>query len=92
MASKVVGRVEKGEGENRMATDRVIAEEVQPTRRRILTRLKKDGGMTCQELAEALGITSMGVRRHLIMLERDGLVTYSAVQRGLGRPKLCIYV
>jgi|YNPNPStandDraft_1061719.scaffolds.fasta_scaffold06545_6 DeoR family suf operon transcriptional repressor len=86
LAGKVVGRIERGKGESRMATDRVMAEEVQPTRRRILTRLKKDGGMTCQELAEALGITSMGVRRHLIMLERDGLVTYSAVQRGLGRP------
>ncbi|GAB4558491.1 MAG: transcriptional regulator [Anaerolineae bacterium] len=64
----------------------VLAEQVQPTRRRILVELKKSGGLTCKELAKILGITSMGVRRHLITLERDGLVYYEPVQRGLGRP------
>ena len=34
------------------------------------------------ELAELLGITSMGVRRHLTTLERDRLVDYELVQRG----------
>ncbi len=57
-----------------------------PTRRKILEELKKSGGLTCKELAKALGITSMGVRRHLMMLQRDGLVQYSSVRRGLGRP------
>ena len=69
-----------------MAKDKVTAEQMQPTRRLILTELKKDGGLTCQELAQSLGITSMGIRRHLLTLERDGLVSYSTFQRGLGRP------
>jgi len=69
-----------------MPRDSRFEEQVQPTRRRILVALKKSGGLTCNELANELGITSMGVRRHLITLERDGLVYHTAVQRGLGRP------
>ena len=42
--------------------------------------------MTASELGDRLGITSMGVRRHLITMERDGLVQYDEVQQGLGRP------
>lgn len=60
--------------------------QLQPTRRKILLALKKTGGMTAGELSELLGMTSMGVRRHLNTLERDGLVSYDTQQRGLGRP------
>ena len=63
-----------------------LALELQPTRRKILLALKKSGGMTATELSELLGMTSMGVRRHLTTLERDGLVMYDSQQRGLGRP------
>jgi iron-sulfur cluster biosynthesis transcriptional regulator SufR len=42
--------------------------------------------MTADQLADELGITSMGVRRHLITMERDGLVKYKVEQRGQGRP------
>lgn len=38
-------------------------------------------------MAEALKITSMGVRRHLITLERDGLIQYRIEPRGAGRPR-----
>ncbi len=60
--------------------------QMQATRRQILLTLKTRGGMTADELSEVLGITAMGVRRHLMTLERDGLVAYEAVQRGVGRP------
>lgn len=60
--------------------------QLQPTRRKILLALKKAGGMTAGELSDLLGMTSMGVRRHLGTLERDGLVTYDTQQRGMGRP------
>lgn len=60
--------------------------QLQPTRRKILLALKKAGGMTAGELSELLGMTSMGVRRHLNILERDGLVSFDSEQRGLGRP------
>lgn len=63
-----------------------IGRQMQSTRREILMTLKKRGGMTADDLSEVLGITAMGVRRHLMTLERDGLVDYTPVQRGVGRP------
>ena len=45
------------------------------TRRQILALLKRRGEMTTAQLAEVIGITSMGVRQHLNGLERDDLVT-----------------
>lgn len=63
-----------------------VERQIQSTRRDILTTLKTDGGMTADELSDVLGITAMGVRRHLMTLERDGLVEYTPVQRGVGRP------
>lgn len=66
--------------------NKALGDQLQPTRRRILMALKQYGGMTAAALAELLGITSMGVRRHLTTLERDHLVHYELVQRGKGRP------
>ena len=63
-----------------------FGDQLQPTRRKIILALKQRGGLTAAELAEQLGITSMGVRRHLTMLERDRLVRYELAQRGKGRP------
>jgi len=63
-----------------------MVDQLQPTRRKILLALKQNGGMTAGELAQLLGITSMGVRRHLTTLERDRLVRYDLMQRGKGRP------
>ena len=60
--------------------------QLQPTRRKILLALKKSGGMTAGELSELLGMTAMGIRRHLTTLERDGLVMFDSQQRGFGRP------
>jgi predicted ArsR family transcriptional regulator len=56
------------------------------SRRRILELLKLQGPMTADQLAEELEITAMGVRGHLAILERDGLIEYRAEQRGMGRP------
>jgi predicted ArsR family transcriptional regulator len=67
-------------------TNTGLGEQLQPTRRKIILALKQHGGMTAAELAEILHITSMGVRRHLTMLERDRFVRYELVQRGKGRP------
>lgn len=64
----------------------IIQRQIQSTRRKILVTLKKRGGMTADELSETLHITPMGVRRHLMTLEKDGLVQYVPVQRGVGRP------
>lgn len=64
----------------------LVHKQMPITRRRILTLLKEEGGLTADELAELLGISAVAVRRHLTKLERDQLVTYEEVQRGMGRP------
>ncbi|MCC7354194.1 MAG: transcriptional regulator [Anaerolineae bacterium] len=65
----------------------MISENASPTtRHKILVLLRKHDSMTAAELGRALNLTSMGVRRHLNTLLRDGLVGYRRVQRGLGRP------
>lgn len=64
----------------------VIGKQMPATRRRVLIALKKSGGLTADELAQALGISAVAVRRHLSNLERDHLVTHREVQRGMGRP------
>ncbi|MEA3337036.1 MAG: metalloregulator ArsR/SmtB family transcription factor [Chloroflexota bacterium] len=65
---------------------KTLASQLQPTRRKILLALKKSGGLTAGELSGLLGMTAMGVRRHLTTLEKDGLVTFDSQQRGMGRP------
>ncbi len=63
-----------------------IAPDRPSTREQLLTLLKKSEGLTADQLARMLGITSMAVRKHLAVLERDGLVTTSLLRRKIGRP------
>lgn len=63
-----------------------VVKQMPETRRKILELLKTRGPQTADQLAAALSITSMGVRQHLVALERDGLIAHSAEQRGKGRP------
>lgn len=56
------------------------------TRREILRSIRINGGRTAQQLAAELKITSMGVRRHLMTLERDGLVRAQTRRQPAGRP------
>ena len=56
------------------------------TRGQIVTLLRR-GGRTVEELARALGLTDNGVRAHLAILERDGIVQQrGTVSRGSGKP------
>lgn len=56
------------------------------TRREILVLLKQSGGMTVEQMSQALGISAMGVRQHLSILERDALVEMLKKRGGMGRP------
>jgi predicted ArsR family transcriptional regulator len=56
------------------------------TRQQILMLLRRRGQLTAAELSEELGIGAVGVRQHLALLERDGLVHTAGVRRGVGRP------
>lgn len=56
------------------------------TRQQLVKILRTRGGMTAIALARELGITSMGVRRHLSALERDSLVSVDMQRQKMGRP------
>jgi predicted ArsR family transcriptional regulator len=63
-----------------------VKEEGSGTRGEILRLMRVNGGRTARQLAADLGITSMGVRRHLMTLERDGLVSVETKRQPAGRP------
>jgi len=67
--------------------DKTVAKQMSHTRQKVLENLKRKGPMTTDQLSEVLGITSMGVRGHLVALERDNLITYDTQQHGMGRPR-----
>lgn len=57
------------------------------SRHQLLLVLRKRPGVTVAELAEALALSGMGVRRHLDALAADGLVERAAcAHTGRGRP------
>ncbi|WP_178382024.1 MULTISPECIES: metalloregulator ArsR/SmtB family transcription factor [unclassified Paenibacillus] len=56
------------------------------TRRMIMTLLKMKGPLTIGALAEELGITEMGVRRHVLQLEQESLAKTKVVRQAMGRP------
>ena len=59
---------------------------MQGTRDRILELVIHRRELRVEDLAEALGITSAAVRRHLDNLRADGLVDVRAVKQSTGRP------
>jgi len=56
------------------------------TREKIIFLLKKKGPLSIDDLSRLMGITPMGIRQHLISLERKGFVDYVARRYGVGRP------
>jgi DeoR family suf operon transcriptional repressor len=57
-----------------------------PTRKKIIMLLKKNREMTVEDLSKEIKITAMGVRQHLLILERNGIVEYVTRKQGVGRP------
>ncbi len=57
-----------------------------PTRKKILLALKKNGSMSVEDLSGEVNITPMGVRQHLLILEKSGSVEYVTRRHGVGRP------
>jgi predicted ArsR family transcriptional regulator len=56
------------------------------TRNSIVNLLKKSSGLSIEELSRSIRITPMGIRQHLLSLEKKGLVTYTSKKHGIGRP------
>jgi predicted ArsR family transcriptional regulator len=57
-----------------------------PSREKILLLLKRKGALSIDELSRELNITSMGIRQHLLSLERKSLIEYVIKRQGIGRP------
>lgn len=56
------------------------------THDKILKLLKTQGALTARTLAEELGLTTMGVRQHVLALEESGDVIYKDEKAARGRP------
>ncbi len=56
-------------------------------RAQILSIIQRRDGASVDELAEELGLASATVRRHLDILQRDGLVGFVEAHGGVGRPR-----
>lgn len=52
-----------------------------PTRRRMLDLLVADGGGTATSLGQQLPVSRQAITKHLVVLDRVGLVTSTAVGR-----------
>ena len=61
---------------------------MQATRQEILDFLRRHGQATVKELSPHLGLTSTGIRQHLTVLERDGLIEAREERGHVGRPAL----
>jgi len=56
------------------------------TRREIVEALRRSTGLTADQLAEALGVTAMAIRKHLNALQTEGLLDTRLERRPIGRP------
>jgi DNA-binding transcriptional ArsR family regulator len=61
--------------------DRLWSAIGDPTRRRLLDLLLADGAATATSLGERLPVTRQAVAKHLVVLDRAGLVHATAVGR-----------
>jgi predicted ArsR family transcriptional regulator len=61
---------------------------LQATRQQILDFLRLQSHATVKGLGELLGLTSTGIRQHLTVLERDGLIETHEERGHVGRPAL----
>jgi predicted ArsR family transcriptional regulator len=56
------------------------------THNKIIELLKTQGSLTAKVLANELGLTTMGVRQHMLALEESGEVTFKDEKAPRGRP------
>ncbi|MDL0436494.1 MULTISPECIES: metalloregulator ArsR/SmtB family transcription factor [unclassified Niallia] len=56
------------------------------TKDKILHLLKKEGSLTVSDLTKRLEITHMAVRKHLTIMEKDGMIQTKEFKQSMGRP------
>jgi DeoR family transcriptional regulator, suf operon transcriptional repressor len=62
------------------------------SRDNILTIIRQNNGVNVDELAREMGLAPATVRRHLDILERDGLVDHTEVRKPTGRPQYSFHL
>ncbi len=63
-----------------------LSENPENTHQAVLFYLKRRSEMTVSDLCGVLGITSMAVRRHIVGLQKEGLIECRLVRQSRGRP------
>lgn len=61
---------------------------MQATRQDILDLLRRQSRATVKDIGDELGLTATGIRQHLTVLERDGLIESHEERGHVGRPAL----
>ena len=61
-------------------------EAVMKTHDKIVKLLKTQGAQTAKVLAQELGLTTMGIRQHMLTMESDGLIAFEDKKAQRGRP------
>ena len=64
----------------------MLPQEERSTRSQLLQMLKTEGSCSTGDMAKAMGITEMAIRRHIQAMERDGLISSALVRQPMGRP------
>ena len=64
----------------------MLPQEERSTRSQLLQMLKTEGNCSTGDMAKAVGITEMAIRRHVQAMERDGLIRSALVRQPMGRP------
>ena len=62
-----------------------------PGQMSVLEYLKKAGACSAKRIASSLSVTTMGVRHHLMVLEKAGFVTTTVQRQRTGRPSFIYY-
>src|SRR5438552_3720915 len=61
---------------------------MQLTRQRILDHLRRNGKASIGEMRKTLGLTATGIRQHLALLDKEGLLSVEPSRGQIGRPPL----
>lgn len=62
------------------------------SRDNILTIIRQNNGVNVDDLARQMDLAPATVRRHLDILERDGLVSHTEVRKPTGRPQYAFHL
>lgn len=69
-----------------------MASSLEGTRLKMLAVIQKQGSATVDRIAQEIGLSSVTIRRHLDILQRDRLVAFEQVRKKTGRPQFVYFL